>query len=179
MSGLVARLESIEADITTLPLDAIVNAANEALIRGGGVDGAIRRKAGTEIEKEIRAIGRCPTGEAVITRGYLLPAKFVIHTVAPVYAARESKRGEQDSLLAACYRNALALAAEHDLRSVAFPCIGTGIYGWPAEHAAKIAFAAVLEHLRAQAAPERVTFCSFQAEDRKRYAELIAALANK
>ncbi len=177
VSGIASRLEAIEADITTLALDAIVNAANEPLIRGGGVDGAIRRKAGPDIEVELRKIGRCPTGTAIITRGHLLPTKFVIHTVAPVWSDAKLRRDDADSLLRGCYANSLKLADTHDIATIAFPCIGTGIYGWPAERAAEIAFSTVTAHLTAGGKQSRVTFCCFSGEDRARYAAMIAKVA--
>ncbi len=167
------RLEAIEADIATLALDAIVNAANEALLRGGGVDGAIRRKAGAEVETELRRIGRCPAGEAVVTAGGALPAKFIIHTVAPIFD--DTTQEDQRGLLAACYTNALARADENGIRTLAFPCIGTGIYGWPADTAAEIAFRAVAAHLEGCDMQRRIVFCCFNAADRARYARLIAA----
>ena len=141
-----------QADITTLSVDAIVNAANQRMLGGGGVDGAIHRAAGRELYEaclavpEVRPDVRCPTGEARITPGFRLPAKFVIHTVGPVY--RDGRHGEP-GLLAACYRNALALAAEHACRSIAFPCISTGVYGYPIEDAAKIAVREVRAFLSA------------------------------
>jgi O-acetyl-ADP-ribose deacetylase (regulator of RNase III) len=170
---IASRLEAIEGDITTLALDAIVNAANEPLIRGGGVDGAIRHKAGPGIEVELRKIGRCPTGTAIITDGHLLPAKFVIHTVAPVWSDAKLD-GDADRLLRGCYLNALRLADAHDIATIAFPCIGTGIYGWPAERAARIAFDAVNAHLAAGGKQARVLFCCFSREDRARYAAMIS-----
>jgi len=163
------QLKSVRADITTLALDAIVNAANEPLIMGGGVDGAIRRKAGPEMETDLRRIGRCPIGTAVITRGYRLPARFVIHTVAPVFQRSMEK---EDRLLASCYRTALELAEQNGIREIAFPCIGTGIYGWPADRAADIAYAAVLAHLR-EGGKQSVIFCCFSEADRARYQRLI------
>lgn len=166
------RMEAIEADITTLALDAIVNAANEALLRGGGVDGAIRRKAGAEVEKELRAIGRCATGEAVITHGGALQAKFIVHTVAPIFD--EARQEEQRRLLAGCYTSALTRADENNIRTLAFPCIGTGIYGWPAGIAADIAIGAVTEHLARCNLQQKIVFCCFSSADRERYALLVA-----
>lgn len=171
--ALAARLKSITADITTLALDAIVNAANEPLIMGGGVDGAIRRKAGGDMETDLRRIGRCPTGTAVITKGYRLPAKFVIHTVAPVWSSGGATKEQKETLLASCYASALKLADENAIATIAFPCIGTGIYAWPPERAAEIAFATVLAHLDAGAAQREVIFCCFSETDRARYAAMI------
>jgi O-acetyl-ADP-ribose deacetylase (regulator of RNase III) len=168
-----AKLEAIEADITTLAIDAIINAANEPLIMGGGVDGAIRRKAGPDIEVELQKYGRCPTGTAIITRGHRLPAKFVIHTVAPVFRGG-ARVEEKERLLADCYRNSLKLADEVGLASIAFPCIGTGIYAWPPDRAAEIAFAAVRTHLAGGARQTRVAFCCFSHADKARYDALIA-----
>ena len=170
MTRLASRIEAIEADITTLAVDAIVNAANSALMPGGGVDGAIRRKAGREIDEELYAIGHCDTGDAVITRGYRLPASRVIHTVAPVWAGRE----DQKPVLARCYESALLLADTHQLRSIAFPAIGTGIYGWPADVAAPLAFGVVTAHLQNCTIQTRIIFCCFSRADRERYAALIA-----
>ncbi len=172
----------IHSDITTLPVDAIVNAANERMLGGGGVDGAIHRAAGRELFEaclavpEVRPGVRCPTGEARITSGYRLPARWVIHTVGPVW--RGGTHGEPEKL-AACYRNSLALAAEHACRSVAFPCISTGVYGYPLEPAARIAIREVRDFLSrppAQANGERemeVVFCCFSERDAALYGHLM------
>jgi O-acetyl-ADP-ribose deacetylase len=175
MTGLHTRLDVIEADITTLQADAIVNAANSALMPGGGVDGAIRRKAGRGMDEDLYRIGRCAEGEAVITRGYGLPASRVIHTVAPIWAGGISNAG-QEATLARCYDNVLALADRHQLRTIAFPAIGTGAYSWPAEVAAKLALESVTGHLAACAIQTRIIFCCFSRADRMRYADLIANL---
>lgn len=164
------RLSAIQADITTLQVDAIVNAANSSLLGGGGVDGAIHRAAGPELVHECRLLGGCGTGEAKITKGYRLPARHVIHTVGPVW--RGGEQGEAD-LLAACYRNSLALAAKHDLRSIAFPCISTGIFGYPADAAARVAVETVRAALAASANPPDVIFCCFSANDLAQYQALL------
>jgi O-acetyl-ADP-ribose deacetylase len=156
------HLEICVADVTTLKLDAIVNAANRTLLGGGGVDGAIHRAAGPELLAECRALGGCETGKAKITRGYRLPAKHVIHAVGPVWGGGD--RGEE-ALLASCYRVALELAAANRLTSLAYPAISTGIYRFPADRAARIAVGTVVSELAA--APrgiQRVVFCCF-AED--------------
>ena len=160
------RLDVLVADITTLALDAIVNAANSQLKRGGGVDGAIHRAAGPELQAECDTLGGCPTGSAKITRGYRLPAKHVIHAVGPVWHG--GGRNEEE-LLASCYRTALGLAADHGLASLAFPAISTGVYAFPTDRAARIAVGTVVSELSAQ--PRGITravFCCF-AEDSARH----------
>jgi O-acetyl-ADP-ribose deacetylase (regulator of RNase III) len=154
-----ATLDILVADITTLAVDAIVNAANRSLLGGGGVDGAIHRAAGPELLAECRSLGGCDTGSAKITRGYRLPARHVIHAVGPVWQGGEKN---EDGLLASCYRVALDLAAAHSLASVAFPAISTGIYAFPADRAARIAVGTVASQL--STAPRsigRVVFCCF------------------
>ena len=167
---MAVALTALRADITTLAVDAIVNAANESLLGGGGVDGAIHRAAGPELLAECRALGGCPTGEARITRGYRLPARHVIHTVGPVW--RGGARGEAD-LLASCYRRSLELAAEHGVATIAFPCISTGVYGYPADEAARIAVGTVRD-IVTQSFRE-VVFCCFSESDRALYAALLDA----
>lgn len=167
------RLEVAQADITTLAVDAIVNAANESLLGGGGVDGAIHRAAGPRLLAACRLLPetrpgvRCPTGEARITSGFDLPARFVIHTVGPVW--RGGSHREPD-LLAACYENCLNLAREHGVGSIAFPAISAGVYGYPLEEAARIAVDGVL---RAPHRPERVVFCTFGAAATRVYRHLL------
>ena len=184
-------IKIIQGDITTLAVDVIVNAANQVMLGGGGVDGAIHRAAGPELYEaclkvpEVRPGVRCPTGEARITPGFKLPAKFVIHTVGPVY--RDGLHGEPEKL-AACHRNSLALAAENGCKSIAFPCISTGIYGYPIEDAAKIAVREVEKFLAAStsapcatvdeknakdAEEMEVIFCCFSERDVVIYEELI------
>jgi O-acetyl-ADP-ribose deacetylase (regulator of RNase III) len=163
-------LRALEADLTTLAVDAIVNAANTSLLGGGGVDGAIHRAAGPELLDECRRLHGCKTGEAKLTRGYRLPAKHVIHTVGPVWQGGNASEPE---LLGACYRNALALAEQHGLQTIAFPSISTGVYGYPKDAAARIAVDTVRAHA-AQSLRE-VVFCCFSEDDRLRYEALLAS----
>jgi len=167
----MTTLRALQADITTLAVDAIVNAANTSLLGGGGVDGAIHRAAGPELLAECRTLGGCRTGEAKLTRGYRLPARFVIHAVGPVWHG--GTRGEPE-LLASCYRNSLAIAAEHGLRSIAFPSISTGVYGYPIELAARVAVDAVRDALTAPSTVEEVIFCCFSRRDLEVYQSLLA-----
>jgi O-acetyl-ADP-ribose deacetylase (regulator of RNase III) len=153
-----ARIEVVEGDITKQRVDAIVNAANTTLLGGGGVDGAIHRAAGPDLLKECRTLGGCPTGQAKITNGYRLPAKWVIHTVGPVW--RDGKHSEDD-LLAGCYRNSLALAEQNGARAIAFPSISTGAYGFPMDRAARIAVTEIRTFFERSSSIERVTLICF------------------
>ena len=166
------RWRAITADITTLAFDAIVNAANSSLLGGGGVDGAIHRAAGPELLEECRALGGCPAGEARITRGYRLPATHVIHTVGPVWHG--GNQGEPQ-LLAKCYRASLRLALEHHVRSIAFPAISCGVYGYPLSEAAAIAVREARAFVAAGAQPVKIVFCCFGADAAAAYRDLCDA----
>jgi len=168
------RIELVLGDITKQQVDAIVNAANATLLGGGGVDGAIHRAAGPKLLEECRKLGGCPTGEARITQGYNLPAKWIIHTVGPVWHG--GGRAE-DKLLAACYRNSLALAEKHGIKTIAFPCISTGAYGFPYEGAAKIAVEEIRKFLEGGTTIEKVVFVCFLKRDCECYAQLLKKAA--
>ena len=166
------RIEVVEGDITRLDVDAIVNAANESLLGGGGVDGAIHRAAGPRLLEECRGLGGCPTGEARITGAYDLPARYVVHTVGPVW--RGGDRGE-DGLLESCYRESLRLAAEHGARTIAFPAISTGVYRFPVPRAAGIAVRTVTAGLAEHPSIRRVVLCCFDARSAGVFREALQA----
>ena len=164
------RIKLLRGDITTLSVDAIVNAANSSLLGGGGVDGAIHRAAGPELLEECRALNGCPTGEAKITKGYKLKAKFVIHTVGPVW---RGGRNNEENLLASCYSNSLKLAAENNILSIAFPSISTGVYGFPFEIASRIALKTVLEFLEGNESIQQIIFITFSESDYENFLRII------
>jgi O-acetyl-ADP-ribose deacetylase (regulator of RNase III) len=164
------QIELFKGDITTLKVDAIVNAANTTLLGGGGVDGAIHRAAGKELLAECRTLNGCKTGDAKITKGYNLVAKFVIHTVGPVW--HDGKSGESDKL-ASCYRRSLEVAIENEVKSIAFPNISTGVYGYPKQEAAEIATKTVISFLEKNPQIEKAIFCVFDDENYEIYSDLL------
>lgn len=161
-------IRAVRADITTLSVDAIVNAANSTLLGGGGVDGAIHRAAGPELKAYCATLGGCPTGEARITPGFRLPSRWVIHTVGPVW---QGGSNEEPTLLASCYRNALELAAAHGARTIAFPSISTGAYGYPKDEAARIAVSVMRSYEKRF---DEILACCFSEADRRRYEDALA-----
>jgi O-acetyl-ADP-ribose deacetylase (regulator of RNase III) len=164
------KIELIDGDITRQQVDAIVNAANNSLLGGGGVDGAIHRAAGPELLAECRTLNGCPTGEAKITKGYRLPAKFVIHTVGPIWRGGDSN---EDQLLENCYKNSLKRAVENEIETIAFPSISTGVYGFPIERASRIALNTVKTFLEKNESIQKVTFVCFGSHDYQVYQRAI------
>lgn len=164
------RIAVVQGDITQQEVDAIVNAANTSLLGGGGVDGAIHRAAGPQLLEECRELGGCATGGAKITRGYNLPAQWVIHTVGPAWQGGDHN---EDELLANCYRNSLALAEQRSIKTVAFPAISTGVYGFPKERATRIAVSEVKSFLERNSSPEKVLLVCFSASDYQCYLDIV------
>lgn len=164
------RIELIDGDITRQQVDAIVNAANNSLLGGGGVDGAIHRAAGPELLAECRTLNGCPTGEAKITKGYRLPAKFVIHTVGPIWRGGDSNEAQ---LLENCYKNSLKLAVENGIKTIAFPSISTGVYGFPIERASRIALNTAKSFLEKNESIQKIMFVCFGSHDYQVYQRAI------
>lgn len=174
VGGFISRLSVVEGDITRLAVDAIVNAANASLLGGGGVDGAIHRAAGPGLLAECRRLGGCPTGEARLTGGHSLPVRHVIHTVGPVY--KDGQSGEPE-LLRSCYQESLRLASEAGLETVAFPCISTGVYGYPKPAACREAIKAVTAWLSAHELPRSIVFCCYGSDDAELYRMQLTTLS--
>lgn len=173
MDALSQRIEIVQGDITRLRVDAIVNAANSSLRGGGGVDGAIHRAAGPQLDEECHALNGCETGSAKITRGYNLPAQWIIHAVGPVWRGGNH---DEDALLASCYRTSLAIAEERGIRTIAFPAISTGIYGFPSARASRIAVREIRAHLEQHELPEKVLLVAFSDPTREAYEAALAEL---
>ncbi|MEO6861261.1 MAG: O-acetyl-ADP-ribose deacetylase [Microcoleus sp.] len=169
-------MKIILGDITKLKVDAIVNAANTSLLGGGGVDGAIHRAAGSQLYEECRLLGGCKTGDAKLTKGYKLPARFVIHTVGPVW--RKGNDGEPE-LLAECYRKCMQIAAEREFESLAFPCISTGIYSYPKAIAGEIAVKVCSEYIQNNGGSQKVIFCCFDRENYEIYERILSKYNRK
>lgn len=169
-------IEVWQGDITTLEVDAIVNAANRSLLGGGGVDGAIHRAAGPELKEACKSLGGAETGEAKLTKGFKLPAEYVIHTVGPVY--KDGHQGE-DNLLSSCYLNSLKIADGHQLLTIAFPAISTGIYGYPAKEAAEIAIHTILGYLKQESSKLQVTLVAFDRQTEELYNETLETIDKK
>lgn len=167
------RIEIVKGDITRMEVDAIVNAANSSLLGGGGVDGAIHRAAGPELLEECRGLNGCNTGEAKMTQGYHLPARWVIHTVGPIW--RDGHRHEEEKL-ASCYRGSLELAARHNARTIAFPAISTGVYGFPVERASRIALRETISFLEEHPTPEKVFHVCFHDADQQSFEAVLKEL---
>lgn len=175
-SNPVQQLKIVQGDITTLPVDAIVTAANESLRGGAGVDGAVHRAAGPGLLEECKTLGICPEGEARITRGHLLPARHIIHTVGPVW---EDGLYNEAELLRSCYFESLRLALENGVKTIAFPCIATGVFGYPKDQACKVALDSCLEWLRKHPLPMEINFCCFGSEDFEIYKSELARISNE
>ncbi len=171
----MTKLEIIKDDITTLKVDAIVNAANKSLLGGGGVDGAIHRAAGPKLLEECKKLGGAETGEAKITKGFQLPADYVIHTVGPVW---NGGNNNEDELLKSCYENSLKLTSEYNIKNIAFPSISTGVYHFPIERAAKIALATVDKFVKKNSNLEKVIFCTFSESDYETYKKVYSEIIN-
>lgn len=167
------KIEILQGDITKLDVDAIVNAANQSLLGGGGVDGAIHRAAGPQLLEECRTLGGCPTGEARITKGYKLPARYVIHTVGPVYSGKP----RDSQMLTNCYENSLKLAIENHVKSIAFPAISCGVYGYPIEDACKIAVDATYNFLKTNKSMDKAIFILFSDRDYQVYEKYLESIS--